>query len=237
MSTENVYISTLDGAIFRSLPDIQPLPLVTGEQVWRLIRGNDGKSATRKQIVNEAALVMRWALDHGRGSGPPWELFQSGSEDEWTLGDARPLRVEAVSQKLSDVPLPKGRSYGRREQYPGDGLPAVVGSSEHGPWWVTVRFWWRGTKASAAWPALGFGSASPDISALGWTLDQAVVPDVKTADPGDKSWGKAKLDDALAPGTKAAQTLFDSLISALKLAAVVGGVYIGYRVYKDARTP
>lgn len=241
MTVPNLYVTGPDYSSFKSVEDIQPLPLYPGEQIWRLIRGNDGaRELTREQVVGEVVQVMRWSLSHARGGGAPWELISTG-RDEYTLGDARPLRVEGVSTNPSQAALPKGKTYGRREQYPGDGLPTVIASDQNPPRYVTVRFWWRGKAGtSAAWPALGFGTSDAKVSQLGWMLDAAVVPDVKSPDPGDKSWIAAKAEDVVTGGSgggnrKTFGDLADALVSAVKLAAALGAGYVAFKVYKGLK--
>lgn len=195
------------------------VPLRPGEQVWRLLRTDrDGASAT--EIPDMAAATVRyWVRGVGTAGserGPLWELVPTGP-GEWRFGWVRPFRVVAVSHQATS--LPAGRVVGDR-MHAGAELPTVRGTN---PWYVTVRFWWRGPAAEIEYPGHREGILGRSRALIGadWTLDTAILPATEQPDPGDQTWNEATGKRAEEAAAAVTSSLGRTVLGGLGLGALV----------------
>ena len=172
------------------------LPVVAGEQVWRLLR-TDRDGATREEVLAMVGPAMHHLL-HEAGeqfaSIDPWQLVvetddQGVKRHEWRIGAARP--IVAVDAQQSDLLLPKAsRVLGSRVSTPGAELPTVVGQR---PWRIIVRFWWRQPDSSVDYPGYAVNAVGWHdyrLTDADWLLDKAIVPAVPDPDPGADTFGE-----------------------------------------------
>lgn len=160
------------------------IALLEGPQAWRLIRTRrDG--ASKMEVETTLGPAMARMLRAANDSENPWEIFRTGN-DEYRIGAARPILVANVSR--DPEPLPDGNTIADRQKGVGDVIPTVRGGT---PWYVDVRFWWRGSPTSIAYPAIKVDWLGRRVHALNgadWVLDKAVALPDDTADPGGETW-------------------------------------------------
>lgn len=201
-----------------------PVKLRQGENVWLLL-ATDKFGASADDVITDKVDGLAVALDailstvkSGQPVAPaPWQEIGTGNKT-FRIGSARP--VEVVSVTKTEPTLPKGAIVADRNQYPGEGVPTVIGQK---PWWVLVRIWWRAPDTELPWPA--FTERFPllpdleQVNGAEWVLAEAVWPDATTADPGEQSWGSAQADRA----AKLGGSLFTGAITigAAALAVVI----------------
>jgi hypothetical protein len=179
------------------MADIPNIKLPQGEQIWVMLR-TDRDGASEGQIADSIGDLMRWVLREAKSDETGiTDLHQviSTGKNEWRVGSARPVQLISISKDRPTYPT--GEILAAREQYPGEGIPTVAGDK---PWWVVVRLWWRGSSTEVQWPSLiarvgsltGFNVADYGVDQADWTLDRAIVPTQKAADPGAATWGKTQ---------------------------------------------
>jgi len=213
------------------MADIASMPLEQGEQIWVLLR-TDRDGASAAEVGDSVGDLMRWVLRTAKTAGTGItdliQLVKTG-DNEWRVGAARPIQV--ISVERARPTYPAGKIIATRETYPGEGIPTVSGQQ---PWWVTIRFWWRGATTTVEWPSLiarvgsltGLNLADYTIDQADWTLDRAIVPVAKVADPGDATWGQVQ-------GKRIEQAASTMLSGGAK---VVGGVALVAVVYLIIRS-
>lgn len=170
----------------------------------------DRDGASAGQIPDMAAATVRyWVKGLGTAGserGPLWELVPTG-RNEWRFGWVRPFQVVSVSHQAT--PLPAGRVVGDR-MHAGRDLPTVRGSN---PWYVTVRFWWRGPASEIEYPGHreGIFGRTHTLVAADWTLDSAILPATEQADPGGQTWTEATGKNAAEVSSSLGRTVLGGL--------------------------
>jgi hypothetical protein len=141
--------------------------------------------------MQEAASAVRYFLGLAIGPGRDHSLVASGHDPlEFRFGDVRPLQVMAASRKAGQAMPERDLLADRTLTVPGF-IPTVSGKK---PWWVLVRFWWRGPAGRVDFPGVRRGLLwwEPSLVAADWLLDRAVhVPVGAPAappDPGGETW-------------------------------------------------
>ena len=213
------------------MADIPTIKLPAGEQYWVMIRTNrDGASAD--QIASSVGNLFRWVLRTAKanetGITDLNQVIPTGT-NEWRVGSARPIQLVSVSHDRPS-PFPAGTVVATRATYPGPGIPTVSGDD---PWWVVVRFWWRGPATEVEWPSLlaRVGSltslhlADYAVDQTDWTLDTALVPTEKHADPGQQTWGEAQTENVKETASKVAGTAV-KVVAGVTVAAAVTAILI-----------
>lgn len=181
-----------------------------GLNYWRLLR-TDRDGATPKSIPQNAAAAVRYFLGLGLSPRANQQLVPV-AKNEWRFGDVRPLQVLDISRKAGGA-LPAGEVLADRVDSPTlKTIPTVSGKK---PWWVVVRFWWRGTDQTIDYPGVRQGMLWPAwaLNDADWVLDRAVfVPrDQAPADPGAATWTESLGDKAQSAFLRATDDLGDLL--------------------------
>lgn len=163
------------------------VPVPQGPQVWRLLRTDrDGASST--EIPDFAAAAVRYFLRGPTAQGPLPELVPV-RPGEWRFGNVRPLHVLTVTK--TEPPMPAGQLVAARERSVPGTVPTVRATR---PWWIVVRFWWRGPVRFVDYPGMveGLLGRRYELNGADWVLDRAVIlrGDL-TPDPGDSTWTEA----------------------------------------------
>lgn len=168
------------------------LAVKPGLNVWRLLR-TDRDGAEPKRIPQSAAAAVRYFL--GEALAPESNVLVPSGKLEWRVGNARPIEVLDVSRKAGQ-PLPDGELLADRVQTVPIRIPTVNGVK---PWWVLVRFWWRGPEKTIDYPGVKQGLVWPrwSLTDADWLLDRAVhVAEPDVPDPGAATWAEAMGDKA-----------------------------------------
>lgn len=195
-----------------------------GEQVWVMLR-TDRDGASEQQVADSIGDLMRWVLREAKSDETGiTDLHQviSTGKNEWRVGSARPVQLVSIGRDRPAYPV--GVVLAAREQYPGEGIPTVNGTT---PWWVVVRFWWRGSATEVQWPSLiarvgsltGLNVADYGVDQADWTLDRAIVPALTAIDPGDATWGATQTE-------RVEEAAAEALTAAGTVAKVVTGVVV-----------
>lgn len=215
------------------------IPLVPGEQWWRLIRTpRDGASA--EEIAGMMGPAMQ-RFFRSASSSNPWEIYSTGSApcelngqpsicEEFRIGSVRPVRTVAIARAdwrdSSAIPdLPSGTVLADKDWL--DPLPTVELGNAPDPWWIVLRFWWREPPATVDYPALKVswaGGRSWDIDRADWILDRAIQPEQPAPDPGDATWGGSQAERVIDAGSRVlvtSMTVFYGGIGALALAWIL----------------
>lgn len=165
--------------------DARPqLAVLPGLNVWQLLR-TDRDAVTAGEVVETAGPAVFRFLRELEPSGEPWEIVQTGP-GEYRMGGARPVLISVARQPFA---RPQGRLLGDRVS----SLPGAGTVEAASPWYVLVRFWWRGASGSIDYPAVKVGMLgfrSWQWAGADWLLDWAVKPTSEGVDPGDATWGE-----------------------------------------------
>ncbi len=211
------------------MADIPSIKLPQGEQIWVMLR-TDRDGASEEQIADSIGNLMRWVLREAKSDETGiTDLHQvvSTGKNEWRVGSARPVQLISISKDRPSYPT--GQVLAAREQYPGEGIPTVAGDKA---WWVVVRLWWRGSSTEVQWPSLiarvgsltGFNVADYGVDQADWTLDRAIVPAQKTADPGAATWGQTqgrRVEESAGQALSAAGTALKVVVGVAVVAGLV----------------
>jgi hypothetical protein len=187
-------------------PKLKVLP---GLNVWRLLR-TDRDGAKLQDLGQTAAAALRYFLGESLSPEPSATLVPTGS-NEWRFGNARPVQLVDISRQAGPA-LPAGELLADRVQTVPRTVPTVRGKR---PWWIVIRFWWRGPAGKIDYPAVRSGIIWPSyqLNDADWVLDRAVhVPkDAAPADPGSATWVDAMGDKAQAAFLRATDDLANLL--------------------------
>ncbi len=176
-------------------PQVEVRP---GLNVWRLLR-SDTDDATKTDITHETGSVVRYFLGLSWSPGHDQSLVPSGHRpEEWRFDDVRPLQLIEINRAAGPA-MPAGELLADRTSSVPDTIPSVSGKK---PWWVLVRFWWRGPAKTVDYPGFVQGALWQEwgLNSAKWVLDRAVwVPrEQAPADPGAETWGLAVAEKASA---------------------------------------
>ena len=190
--------------------------------MWRLVR-TDKDGASKADITQETASAIRYFLGLGVSPGKDASLVPSGHRpEEWRFDDVRPLQLVEINRAAGPA-MPSGELLADRTSSVPDTVPTVSGKK---PWWVLVRFWWRGKATTIDYPGVVQGLLWPEWSLTGadWVLDRAVfVPrEQAPADPGGEPWGLAVAEKASAVVDDFGAEAKNWLVLALLLAYALG---------------
>lgn len=207
------------------------LPVIQGEQFWRLLR-TDRDGASRDEILGMVGPFMAFALSEALTAGPQEKVIKTG-DHQWRIDKARPIEALDASQTLID--LPDGTVLGKRETADPAIIPTVRASKA---WFVTVRFWWRGSSTEVSYPAqvvssLGVATRGTLGSGSDWLLDRAVAPAQPDQDPGDATWGEATEENVKTTVKAVASAVFSWGTAAI---AVVAGAAVLYLLVTRRQT-
>jgi hypothetical protein len=189
------------------MADRPKLKVLPGLNVWRLLR-TDRDGATQGEIPQTAAAAVRYFLGYALSPEAGATLVPSGT-NEWRFGEARPVQVTDLSRQAGPA-LPDGELLADRVQSVPTTIPTVRGKR---PWWVVVRFWWRGPAGQVDYPAVRAGLIWPSykLNDADWVLDRAVFVPNASGDPGSATWWDAMGDKAQSAFLKATDDLGDIL--------------------------
>lgn len=200
------------------------LPVIQGEQYWRLIR-TDRDGASREEILRMVGPFMAFALSEVSTGGPQEKVIKTG-ELEWRIDKARPIQALDVSQEL--LSLPEGTTLGDRKTAASSIVPTVRATKA---WYITVRFWWRGSSTEISYPRqqvskLGIATAGPLGAQSDWLLDRAIAPAQPGADPGDATWGEVVEEQVTTTVKQVAVAVASWGMTAVVALAGVGVLYL-----------
>lgn len=177
-------------------PKTDQVLIQPGENFWLWLRSpRDG--ATAPEIEHTIGPVMRAALFDANPTEEIWELFKTNDEPpRWRIGYARPIEVIDIRHAPAfggKPPIPPGVRLWDRHWYP-DGPMALSEPTGARPWYVLVRFWWRGPPTRLLAPAFRTNWMNMIIRApfnADWLLAEAWTPlaEARAPDPGEETWG------------------------------------------------
>lgn len=186
-----------------------------GLNVWRLLR-TDRDVTEPDNIPQHAAAAMNYFLAGGLSPIRNQHLVRVG-KNEWRFGNLLPLQVLEISRRAGPA-MPMGEVLADRVTTVPGTIPTVKAKK---PWWVLVRFWWRGPRTVIDYPGVTMGWVSPHwaLNGADWVLDRAVfVPEGTPAtppDPGAQKWAEALGDKAEAAFLRATDVDLGALLGDL----------------------
>ena len=200
------------------------LPVIQGEQYWRLIR-TDRDGASREEILRMVGPFMAFALSEVSTGGPQEKVIKTG-DLEWRIDKARPIQALDASQEL--LALPEGTTLGDRKSIDPKIIPTVRATKA---WYVTVRFWWRGSSTEVTYPrqqvsAVGIATAGPLGAQSDWLLDRAITPAQPDPDPGDATWGEVIEEQTKETVKQVASAITFGAMGLVGVAAGLGLLYL-----------
>jgi hypothetical protein len=158
--------------------------IVQGPQRWLLVR-TDRDGASAEEVADMLAGFLQYIFR--QLGADALEIFETG-ENEWRIGQARPVRFVTLPTK-DTLFLSTGTKIADSMDL--DVFPTVSGER---PWFMVVEIWWRGVQTDVRWPALkvsGLGWREWSLDRADWLLLQSRIPDAPPGDPGDATWGSA----------------------------------------------
>ena len=203
---------------------IGKLPVIQGEQYWRLIR-TDRDGASREEILRMVGPFMAFALSEVSTGGPQEKVIKT-NDLEWRIDKARPIQALDASQALLD--LPEGTPLGDRKTVDSKIVPTVRATKA---WYITVRFWWRASSTEISYPAqvvssLGIATRGQLGSQSDWLLDRAIAPSEPMQDPGDATWGEVIEEQTTATVKQVASAVASWGMTAVLALAGFGVLYL-----------
>jgi hypothetical protein len=203
------------------------LPIIQGEQYWRILR-TDRDGASRDEVLKMVGPFMAFALSEAMTAGPQEKVIKTGPADgyEWRIDKARPIQALDASQEL--LSLPEGTTLGDRKTADPVIIPTVRATKA---WYITVRFWWRGTSTEITYPAQtvsSLGVATHGIlgSQSDWLLDHATAPAEPGQDPGDATWGTVIEEQTKETVKQVASAISFGAMGLVGVAAGLGLLYL-----------
>lgn len=220
-----------------------------GENVWRLVR-TDRDATDVDGVLDTVGPAMVFFLKpaqpgsildrFGRAvetrteTAVDLEPSSPGVLREWRVDAARPVQALEVTREPQISSLPKAAQLlGSRSTASDTVLPTVRATK---PWYITVRFWWRGRDSDIPYPALRIsdllGVKERDkLVDADWYLDRAIVPADPSPDPGAETFGE-KVQEGI---EEAAGEALEAAGDVMKVVALVVG--LGAIAYIVSRIP